>query len=222
MAYTDPTTAVPGTVANAAIWNTYVRDNFKAMDRGLYGFHNVGTGGGFGTRYAFTVPTIGSNTSSTITGGLNLFYCVPLLAPRGGTLDRLAFEVTTLGSGGFSRQGIYAATSDNDLWPGALVVDGGEVSVNTTGVKEVTINTTLEPDVLYWAVVIFGTAAPNIKAHVAGTVLTMLGVTSANMNDANTGFTRSQTYGALPSTFPAGPATAELAAPPKMIMRYSA
>lgn len=73
---------------------------------------------------------------------------VPLFLPS-GTYDRLGVEVTVVGTAGaLYRMGIYADTGD--VFPGALVVDGGTVDVTpSTGVKQVTINTTIAAG-LYW------------------------------------------------------------------------
>ena len=61
-------------------------------------------------------------------------FLFPFLMPEAQTIDRLAIEVTTLGTG-VLRLGIY----ETDL---SLLVDAGTVSVTSTGVKEATISAT--------------------------------------------------------------------------------
>ncbi len=225
MTYADPPDAVTGTVAPASLWNTYVRDNFKSLDRGILGVHSIGTGGGFGERYYPMTPRRVASATATLAASAGTLYAVPIFAPRFGTIDRIAYEVTTAGgAGGVGRQGIYAATSETNLYPSALVVDGGEHVVTSTGMKISTVAVTLEPDVLYWGVVLFGTNAPTVRTTAASeTLWSPIGLDLATSTQIwDTMFTRSQTYGALPSTFPASPPTSYSSPHILMVMRYSA
>ena len=221
MGYTDPSTETVGGVAVAAIWNTYVRDNFKSLDRGASEIRHIGA-----TPFEVWYP-LGMNwydgaggTFTAVTLSIGTLYTVPFVSPRGATLDRLAFEVTTGGSAGsVARAGIYAATSATNIYPSALVVDGGEFVTTSTGVKAATISVTLEPDILYWAVYLCGVSAPAIRRTVR--FLTVLGVPSTIGANSRNLLSPAQSYGALPSTYPAG-ATPQTADGPLVVARYSA
>ncbi|MGH2374564.1 MAG: hypothetical protein ACRDIC_14005 [bacterium] len=149
MPWTNPKTWSVGELVTAANMNTHVRDNELALGRDVYGVRNVGTAGGLGERWyvAGPVATSGETPSGT-SFAIGRLHTLPLLSPRGGTLDRIAFNVTTAIASGLARVGIYQATSATNLYPDALIVDGGEFSTATTGIKSATINVTLAPDLL--------------------------------------------------------------------------
>ncbi len=224
MTYSDPPTVATGDVAPSSLWNTYVRGNFQALDRGITGVHSIGTGGGFGERYYPTFPWTVRSVGETLATSTGTLYAVPLITPRGGTLDRIAYEITTAGgAGGVGRQGIYQATSATNPYPSALIVDGGEHVVTSTGLKITTISVSPEPDILYWAVVLFGTNAPTVGVLFESQMTwSPIGLDPAVSTVQSAGmFTRTQAYGALPSTFPATPTTYS-SQPIRMAMRYSA
>lgn len=224
MAYADPPTVAAAAVAPASLWNTYVLDNFKSLDRGISGVHSIGTGGGFGERYYPMFPVRTGTASATLATAAGTLYAVPLIAPRFASIDRITYEVQTAGgAGGVGRQGIYQATSETNPYPNALIVDGGEHVVTSTGWKVTTVSVALEPDVLYWGVVLFGTNAPTVRTYPAQeAVWSPIGYEIVSLpTNLDVMFTRTQAYGALPGTFPASPATSFVAAPIRMYMRYS-
>lgn len=130
----------------------------------------------------------------------------PFYSGRGGNLDRIAIEVTTEGgAGSVSRFGIYTSTSNDNLYPSTLLVDSGEFdtsAVGGIGVKSVTISVKLYPNRVYWAIILFGTASPTIR--IPGIATAVMGDPSTLSAVHNQKITATQTYGALPSSFPAG------------------
>jgi hypothetical protein len=179
-------------------------------------------GGGLAIWYA-----LGSNNNSSLTTGAvvaNTLYAIPFVAPfRAGppTLDRLAFNVTTLLAGN-GRAGIYNSTSVTNLYPSSLVIDGGSIATGTTGVKAATISQALTPGKLYWAVFVADVAA-TLRTHQAGTVGGILGFDSTLPNGGNRGISVAFTFAALPGTFPVSAALITTGTNiPAVFGRYSA
>jgi hypothetical protein len=158
-------------------------------------------------------------TGSPTTGVLR---AIPFLATRGGTLDRIAFQVTTLISSGVARAGIYQATSATNLYPNNLIVDGGEFVTSTTGLKAATINQALTANTLYYLVFLAGTAASTIRCLALAGCAVVLGLDNALGTTPAVGISVSQAYGALPGTFPAGGAVITAVPVPAIGVRFSA
>jgi hypothetical protein len=205
MAWTAPRTWVVGEVVTAALINTHLRDNDKILGRDVEPFRHVGT-----TNMELWYPcgqgdaaNAGMTDSSAFTA--DVLQAVPFIAPRNSTIDRIAFEQVGT-SVGNARCGIYKTVSDTNMYPGALVVDGGQFDTDVSAaVKSSTINTPL-PDCYYWAVFLYGGAgAPTFRRLLQTKPL--LGFASTLGTTPLMFGTRSQTYGALPSTFPASPFT---------------
>ncbi len=157
--------------------------------------------------------------------GINNIRAVPYIESRGGRIDQLGFRVTTGGgAGSVTRAGIYRATSDTNIYPGALVVDGGEF--DTTGAaaaKLATVDAQLLPRTLYWFVVLCGVASPTLNALALTSGLHMLtiGISSDLAASLAPVLAASLTYGPLPATLPAG-ALPSGALAPVIAVRYSA
>lgn len=156
--------------------------------------------------------------------GVNTLLAFPFIEPYGGTLDRIAFNVTTLGAAGSkARVGIYTNVGSRTPYPNALLVDGGEFACDVaTGVKSTTINQVLTRNSLYWLVYLAGVAAPTIRvtANASPPVLGMWDGTAAGTG-ARQGWTVARAYGALPDPFPAG-ATPQATVNCGTFVRYSA
>lgn len=188
-----------------------------AVDMGYYGAH-VNGGASLDIWYLLsastaTVPATGATVANTL-------YAVPFVAPaRGATLDRLAFSVTGALAGN-ARVGIYDTTSDTNLYPNNLIVDGGGISTGTTGAKAATISQALTGGKLYWAVYL-GDAAPTIRLYAAGGQNAILGCDSS-LGSYVRGLSVALTYGALPATFTAGATIVTSAIIPCVFARYSA
>jgi len=219
--WTDPTggPAVTGNVAPASLWNTYARDNIKILGRDIAPFRHVGTtdmeiwyacGQGEATNVSLT-------DSSAFT--TNTLFAVPFIAPRNSTIDRIAFEQISTGAGN-ARCGIYKTISDTNMYPGALVVDGGQYDLNVSaGVKATTISTAL-PDCYYWAVLINSSGAVTFRRLLS--TMPLIGFPSTLGSTPQMTASRTQTYGALPSTFPASPFTSLTVGPAPLIgVRFS-
>ncbi len=165
---------------------------------------------------------IQTNTYTTGVPVVNTLYAFPFTSGRGGTLDRIQFNVTTGGAAGsVARVGIYTSTSDTNLYPNALVVDGGQFDTTSTGVKTATISAALTENKLYWLVFLSGTAAPTVRAGQPSSMPNVLGIDSAMGTGSGIGLNVARAYGALPGTFPAG-ATVQTSSPiPIITVRYS-
>lgn len=166
-----------------------------------------------GATEAWTSLAVQSSTAalSTLAVALNTLYAVPLLA-RGRSIDRMAWEVTTGGAlGSVGRMGLYRSIGARNLYPGALIVDGGEVDTTVVRVNRHVISVPLLPDRLYWAVFLFGTAAATVRAATQDTVANIQpwginGAAATLSTVCRNALTLAQAYGALPATFPAGAA----------------
>jgi len=121
------------------------------------------------------------------------------------TITKLTIYVSTLAASGVARLGIYSPTSTTNMAPSALVVDSGEFATTTTGKKQQTVSAALSANTLYWAVAIFGTAAPSVAAmDSTNHADAMIAIGNNLLNATNTvqiGFYRSVAYGALPDPF---------------------
>lgn len=146
------------------------------------------------------------NTLSIPTG---TFHAVPFMSGHGGVIDKLSFEVTTVGGANSkARSGIYTNKANTfEVYPDILVVDGGEFdtsAVGGAGVKAATPGsaTYLAPNTLYWFVILSGTAAPTVRSIADGAAWSLLGYPSTIGTANRTHIQVAQAYGALPSSFP--------------------
>ena len=93
---------------------------------------------------------IGAATVGTLSLTQNRSFATGIYVPSGGSIDRVAVEVTTAGgAGSVFRMGLY---SDSNGAPGALISDEGTVDSATTGFKEDTVAWTDLTGGLYWIV----------------------------------------------------------------------
>lgn len=107
------------------------------------------TGGGDYFRSGFYAHGSFANGAwSTESAALNKAQGRPFLVPVRRGFDRIGINVTTATATGLIRLGIYSPGAG---LPGSLYLDCGTVSATTTGAKEATISTTLDPGV-WWLV----------------------------------------------------------------------
>lgn len=211
MGWTDKTWAFQEGVESSEM--NQLRDNFRILGRRQI---HAGT-----TDMEIWHPCVALMTSPTFTttnpaGGT--MVAIPFF-PRLGTVDRIAFEVTSALSGN-GRAGLYLPKSSTNAYPGSLLVDGGEFSVSSIGVKAATVDTPIT-DGLLWAVYT-QSAAAGIRALLRANVAPLLGMASTMGTTWRSTLTVTFTYGALPSTFPAS-ATFDPASDLAIItVRYSA
>jgi hypothetical protein len=225
MAYIDPITVSPGDIGNAAEWNTYIRDNFKALSRDAAQTRHIGASP-FECWYVLgEQPGVagGGGIYSAVNLSNDSLFAIPFVSPRAATIDRLAFWVTLAGgSTSLARVGIYDSTSATNIYPNALVVDAGEQNCQSTGLKSANVDVTLEPDRLYWAVYLEGGTSGTHQIYRSTRFLDVLGiVTTTNPSSAATNLFIAQAYGALPSTFPASAAKSATDSA-QILARYSA
>jgi hypothetical protein len=165
--------------------------------------------GGFGESWRPNIIPMGSNSGSyaqSVALSTTKIYASPLSVP-GGTLDRMSFNVTGTGGANNARQGIYESVSATDPYPGALVVDSGDISVNATGLKTSTISVVIDPAKMYWIVLQTSSGAPSVTAWVGAQFLSPYG-TFGDVNFHSFSyqlimFSMTRSYAALPSTYPA-------------------
>jgi hypothetical protein len=105
-----------------------------------------------------------------------------------------------------ARLGVYA-NSASAIGPGALVAgsDSGSFSTASAGVQEVSgLSFTLNPG-FYWFAAIFNGAPSVTGCNGLGVFLPILiGMSAPGAANNDLGYSASQTFGALPATFPAG------------------
>lgn len=154
----------------------------------------------------FTVAGV-NKVSSTGTNAIctaNQMVAIPFIAPqRGGTLDRIEFNVGVLGAGN-GRAAIYANTADNNLYPAGLLADGGSFSTGATGSKTATVSVALTGGGLYWAVYNTDNATALIAKLNGTDIASVLGQAVTFATSYNCAISVTQTFGAMPGTFPAG------------------
>ena len=97
-----------------------------------------------------------NNVNTALTA--DTLYAMAYPVPRLLTVDRIGTYVGTAAAGKVARVGIYA--DNGNCYPSTLVIDGGEIALDTTGFKEVTISKQLTKG-LYWTVII-SNGAPGI------------------------------------------------------------
>lgn len=209
---------IPNLSANKIVSGVLGVARIPGVEQTYYAAH-INAGGGLDIWYPLGANN--NNTSSTAVVTANRLYAVPFVGPgRGATLDRLGINVTVAVAGN-ARFGIYDATSDTNIYPNALIVDGGAVSTSTTGAKSVTISQALTPGKLYW-VVYLGDAAPTVRVLTGGSGSAICGIDSSFPSGSNKGLFVAQTYGSLPGTFPVSASTENGTAVPLVYGRFSA
>jgi hypothetical protein len=171
--------------------------------------NNVNNGkdyGYFRARNSSSYYTYNLFCESTITGAMavDTLRAIPFVSTPSGTIGRFGFEVTTAAASSVGRCGIYTVVNSGALYPNALVVETGELSCATTGEKAVTTTTVLEPNTVYFAAFLFGTATPTVRIHSSTHCPQLFGVPSTFGSSVRASFSIAQAYGAIPLTFPSG------------------
>lgn len=166
------------------------------------------------------VPGLSSISTTTLaTGSLK---ASPIYVGKNRTVDRIQAEVTTFGASSKLRLGIYA--DDGTGYPGALVVDSGEIDAGSNGVKNVTIAASLSPG-LYWLACLGGTANCTYRAESSTCFFgPVFGFDQAMSSVVRQPYwVVAQAYGALPNPFTAsGTVNTTSTNIPLILIRYSA
>lgn len=195
----------------------------------LKGFCHKGAGGvGVGPHYGnFSNLT----AQGTIAPVIDTFWASPFYLPESGTIDKMAFKVTTGGgAGNKTRVGLFSNANDTTLYPDKLIVgaDSGEVDSTAVQVNDVSITGGPYLDAgLYWLVLWQGAGTVATYASVAvGATEIHLGLSATLVGQ--TGISVAKTYSAsgfaavlTNNTFPAGGAFVT-AAMPLMAIRLAA
>ena len=128
-------------------------------------------------------------------------YASPFYAVGNERFDRIAIHVSTAGNvGATARLGIYA---DKLIAPGRLVLDAGEVTLQPTGMKVITINIKLEKQ-LYWLAIFTGnitTPKPQLTADESVQMPTQFLGMDLNLNYWYFLVRRDLAYGVMPDPF---------------------
>ncbi len=112
-------------------------------------FKHRASGGGW-TCYYTANMSCNATPGSSASCNANTMYGIPFMIPLGGVIDDIRMYVIGAGAGN-CRVGIYTATSDTNLYPGALVSDCGTFAVNAGGVKNIGgLSVTIVAGKLHW------------------------------------------------------------------------
>lgn len=133
---------------------------------------------------------------------LNAPLMYPVVIGRSGIIDQIACEVTVGGGAGSRvRCGIYSPTSKYNIYPNALIVDGGDFDATVVSTKVTAINVYLVAG-LYWFIVNTGVATPSLRFAIGNQISPVLGVSSVIGANPSICFGGTLIYGALPTIFP--------------------
>ena len=150
----------------------------------------------------------GSTNGGTFTLVANTLYAIPFIALAKVAFTKLSVNVTTGVAATNARIGIYT-NATGVIAPGALIAgsDSGSFSTATAGLKESTgLSIALNPG-FYWFAVMSG-GAPTLTGCNGNTLAPFLyGMSSLGISANELGYSASQSFGAMPSSFPAGTVT---------------
>lgn len=156
-------------------------------------------------RYFGSFLTGGAITTQSLASA-NSLRAFPFFIPKTMKFDRIAIRVSTAATGATPRirLGVYEDKGDGSVYPGALVLDAGEVAVNTIGLKELAIDLTLKGGKLYWLSLIGQDTATLAAAAIpaADSLATFLGLDNSLSGTPYLGYAIVQAYGALLASFP--------------------
>lgn len=130
----------------------------------------------------------------------DLIVAMPFISIKAGTVDSIRFQVNGVAPpGGSGRLGIYKALSNtNNLYPGQLLVDTGNIAIDSNGIKETNISVLLEADSLYWFIYHANASA---RVYTRQTVCAnILGWSSGTFPHIH--LLVNHVYGSLPMAFP--------------------
>lgn len=144
---------------------------------------------------------------------------VPFVAPgRGGTLDRIAIEITSIAAANNMRLGLYNSKGSGNIYPDELIVDSGDLSTGSLGQVAHTISEALVAGEVYWLALI-SSATIGVRALASASQdRTILGGLGTGQHSH---LVSAQAFGALPDPFPAG-ATKTAGTCPSFEIRFSA
>jgi hypothetical protein len=155
----------------------------------------------------FSTPKVGEYTTLNLAAGngsaamgANILYAVPIHLVRPMTFDRIACHVTGAGAAGKkARMGVYTNVG---FYPTVRSLDSGEVAVDGTGIKAATISLSL---LAGWHWLIWTTDGTPTIAKYADRPFNSypLGLKSTDFTDQNHYYSKTETFAALPTPYPA-------------------
>lgn len=161
-------------------------------------------GGEKGSGSWWVTSNVGTGTAFAFTGSYQTVYLFPFYLPTPVTVDRVAAEVTTLGTG-VLRLGMYShdPTTGRPTATNGLLFDWGTIDVTSTGIKEITISSLLPSGWTYltacWQT--SNTTAPTMRAQNVEYSRTngpiYIGTSSSAMNATRNGFAYPNVTGAF-------------------------
>ena len=125
----------------------------------------------------------------------SVYYSPIAIGSRVGILS-LAARVSTASAGSAVRLGIY---NNNNCRPGSLILDAGTIDSTTTGVKEITLGSTLYLNPGWYWFTHFSSGAATLDS-MNGSLLTGLIGNSVVATSQVTGLRATLAYSALPAT----------------------
>lgn len=143
----------------------------------------------------------GATALTTLVVTANILYAVPIYIPAPKVYTNIAIEVTATHASN-ARLGIYR---DSAGAPGALLVDAGQVSVNTTLGRGIGIAVWVDEPGWYWLAVLFS-GTPTVRALNRAGGAMFLGFAAAGDTNPNMAVSVAQAFGALPDPFTGGSA----------------
>ena len=157
----------------------------------------------------YSAPYFGRSADSVLVDDLSgQVVAIPFICSEAKTWAEIGVECNNSGAGDGARLGIYA---NNGGKPGALIVDAGEVTFDTTGSKTITISTALAANTYYWLA---------IEVFISDDTAEISGLNSNNATlqhfifgrqfspvsgDITMAYVSKPTYGVLPDPFAADP-----------------
>jgi hypothetical protein len=139
--------------------------------------------------YYLASSVIASTTVATTSA--NLLFCQPIALV--GQVNRIGIELTA-GAAGLCRLGVY---SNNNGFPGTLIVDAGAVDTTSIALLEATIDLTLRGEWVWLASVFNATPVCRTGTSAGGAIM---GATSLSVGTKS--IYGAFAYGALPETAP--------------------
>jgi hypothetical protein len=153
-------------------------------------------------RYAHPICPHDQSTSATLTNGT--LRLAPWVVPFPMTIDRLGAKITSAGEAGSKlRLGIYSDTGNT--YPGALLLDAGQINGDSATVQELTVSQVLAAG-LYWiggVVQSVVTTQPTVEITNDWTppVPLLLSTSAPAAAATSVGYAQTSVTGALSSTF---------------------
>ena len=160
------------------------------------------------TKNVYEVVRVGEYLASSPGGAssyaiqANRLYGGLFILARDMTFDRIGINVTAGGGGSTkARLGIY--NEGENLAPGSLLLDAGEIAVDSTGVKTIVIDQSLTKGIYFVAIVSDGTPS-YYMGLISHTAFCQLGVVSTNLASIYDYWYIAHSYAALPNPFGTG------------------